>query len=78
MAEKKQGEKTSKLVNVTINLPQVYLWNIDKLREHGLFNSRSEVIRAAIKEFLDREFGIIDLLDAKTCLGKTTPNTPEE
>jgi len=78
MAELKQGEKTSKLVNVTINLPQVYLWNIDKLREFGLFNSRSEVIRAAIKEFLDREFGIIDLLDAKTYLGKNTQGSSEE
>ena len=78
MAEPKQAEKKSKLINVTINLPQVYLWNIDKLRDYGLFNSRSEVIRAAIKEFLDRELGVIDLLNAKTFLGKENENDEKE
>ncbi len=69
-AEPKSGEKNSKLVNVTINLPEVYLWNIDKLVGYGLFHSRSEALRAAIKEFLEKEFERVDLLDAKTFLEK--------
>ncbi|OLS13405.1 MAG: hypothetical protein RBG13Loki_3001 [Promethearchaeota archaeon CR_4] len=63
-------EKNSKLVNVTINLPEVYLWNIDKLVGYGLFHSRSEALRTAIKEFLEKEFNSVDLLDAKTFLAK--------
>jgi len=69
-AEMKSGDKNSKLVNVTINLPEVYLWNIDKLVGYGLFHSRSEALRTAIKEFLEKEFESVDLLDAKTYLEK--------
>ena len=78
MAELKQPGKQSKLVNVTINLPQVYLWNLDKLQEYGLFNSRSEAIRAAIKEFLDREFENLDILDAKTFLAQISQEESQE
>ena len=72
VAELRSGEKNSKLVNVTINLPEVYLWNIDKLVGYGLFHSRSEAVRAAIKEFLEKEIENLDLFDAKTVLERRT------
>lgn len=48
-----------KLVNVTINLPKVYLEKIDNLKTRGWNISRSEVIRLALREFLIREFSFV-------------------
>jgi Arc/MetJ-type ribon-helix-helix transcriptional regulator len=43
------------LVNITINLPEIFLQKIDDLVVAKLFHSRSEALRLAIKEFLTRE-----------------------
>ena len=41
---------------VTINVPESYLGSIEKLvGEHGLYPSRSELIRVAVREFLIKE-----------------------
>ena len=40
----------------TINVPESYLLSIKKLvGEHGLYPSRSELIRVAVREFLIKE-----------------------
>lgn len=51
-----------KMQNITINLPDAYCDAIERLLKRGIFPSRSEAIRVALKEFLDREFVIVDLL----------------
>lgn len=43
--------------NITINIPNLYDENIQKLIGMKLIASRSEAIRIAVREFLNREFG---------------------
>ena len=44
---------------VTVNIPESYLDSIKKLvGEHGLYPSRSELIRVAVREFLIKELNI--------------------
>lgn len=46
---------------VTVNVPESYLDSIEKLvGEHGLYPSRSELIRVAVREFLLRELKMAD------------------
>ncbi len=41
---------------VTVNIPESFLDSIEKLvGEHGLYPSRSELIRVAVREFLIKE-----------------------
>ncbi len=45
-----------KIKIVTINVPESYIDAMEKLvREHGLYPSRSELIRVAVREFLIKE-----------------------
>jgi Arc/MetJ-type ribon-helix-helix transcriptional regulator len=43
--------------NITINIPTTYDAGIQKLIGMKLIASRSEAIRIAVREFLNREFG---------------------
>ncbi|MFW9827511.1 MAG: ribbon-helix-helix domain-containing protein [Candidatus Thorarchaeota archaeon] len=46
---------------VTVNIPETYLDSIEKLvGENGLYPSRSELIRVAVRDFLLRELKIAD------------------
>ncbi len=48
--------KAISLKIVTVNVPESYLGSIEKLvGEHGLYPSRSELIRVAVREFLLKE-----------------------
>lgn len=49
--------------NITINIPECYDENIWKLIEMGLASNRSETIRTAIREFLQREVDNVKLLE---------------
>ena len=40
---------------VTINIPDAYISAFESLIKLGLFNSRSEIVREALKEFLENE-----------------------
>ena len=40
---------------VTINIPDAYITAFESLIDLGLFNSRSEIVREALKEFLENE-----------------------
>lgn len=51
---------------VTLNMPIPYLEAMQILVDVGLFNSRSEVVRVAITEFLDKEAQFISDLTNKT------------
>ena len=53
--------KKKAMVGITINIPELYLENIEKLIGNG-FASRSEVIRIAIYNFLQKEFNIYKLM----------------
>jgi len=48
--------KKERTVVVSFHLPKSLLEEIDKLVEKGLFQNRSEVVRAAIRELLS-EYG---------------------
>ena len=46
---------------VTVNIPESYLDSIEKLvGENGLYPSRSELIRVAVRDFLLRELRLAD------------------
>ena len=46
---------------ITVNIPHTYLRAIDKLTgRQGLFPSRSELIRVAVREFLINELKIVE------------------
>jgi len=46
---------------VTINVPESYITSMKKLvGEHGLYPSRSELIRVAVREFLIKELKMAD------------------
>ncbi len=56
---------------VTCNLPSIYIDAIAKLTEQGLFPSRSEAIRVALRDFLKSELGMVEsLLDLNENEGK--------
>jgi len=44
--------------NITINIPNTYDEGIQKLIGMKLIASRSEAIRIALREFLNREYGV--------------------
>lgn len=48
--------------NITINLPELYLENIEKLINLNLVPNRSEAVRNAVKEFLQRECKKLEIL----------------
>jgi len=49
--------------NITINIPENYDENIQKLIKRGKHPSRSEILRIAIKQFLQRESENLKLLN---------------
>jgi len=46
----------SPMQNITINIPECYEENIQKLIKMGLTPNRSECIRTAIREYLQKEY----------------------
>ena len=48
---------------VTVKVPEAYVEAIDELVKRGRFTSRSEAIRAAIRELLRRELWIKEMID---------------
>ncbi len=52
----KNGTTKEKMCNITINIPENYDYNIQKLIKMKLLPSRSEAIRTALREFLNKEF----------------------
>ena len=62
MAENKQEKKRNKMVNITINIPEIYDKNIQKLIKMHIVPSRSEAIRNAIRDFLHNEYENLKLL----------------
>ncbi|TKJ18096.1 MAG: CopG family transcriptional regulator [Promethearchaeota archaeon Loki_b32] len=58
--DKKKIKK--KMVNITINLPEIYDQNIKKLIGMKICASRSEAIRTALRDFLHNEYNNLKLL----------------
>ena len=50
---------------ITINLPEHYLSAIQILNDLGVYPSRSEAIRIALKDFLDDELRLYETLEDK-------------
>lgn len=48
---------------ITINLPEKYLQAIQILNDMGIYPSRSEAIRVALNDFLDKELKMFNELD---------------
>jgi len=54
--------KNQPMKNITINIPELYDTNIQKLIKMKLLPSRSEAIRTALREFLHREYRNLEIL----------------
>ena len=59
---KKKEKKKKRMVNITINIPDIYDANIQKLIKMKITPSRSECIRTALREFFRSEYEIMQLL----------------
>lgn len=57
-----QNKKKTRMVNITINLPEIYDTNIQKLIKQKIVSSRSAAIRLAIRDFLYQEYNNLKLL----------------
>ena len=57
-----EEDKKQKMVNITINIPNIYDTNIQKLIKMKLLSSRSEGIRIALREYLQKESENLRLL----------------
>lgn len=55
-------QKKIAMQNITINIPELYDVNIQKLIKKGTVKSRSEAIRTAINEFLTNEIKNLKIL----------------
>lgn len=62
MTETRKKKTKPKMVNITINLPEIYDQNIQKLIKMKVVPSRSEAIRIALREFLHNEYKNLKLL----------------
>jgi len=62
MADNDKKKKKKKMVNITINLPEIYDENIQKLIGMKICASRSEAIRTALRDFLHNEYNNLKLL----------------
>ncbi len=51
---------------VTVKMSDVYIRSIDKLVERGMYPSRSEAIRVAIRDLLIRELWVDEAASTKT------------
>ena len=54
--------KKRKMVNITINIPDIYDANIQKLIKMNLLSNRSEAVRIALREYLQKESENLRLL----------------
>jgi len=54
--------KKPRMKNITINIPEIYDDNIQKLIKEKIVPSRSEAVRIALREFLHREYNNLKLL----------------
>ncbi|HUW89592.1 MAG TPA: ribbon-helix-helix domain-containing protein [Candidatus Nanopelagicaceae bacterium] len=55
-------KKSTPMQNITINIPNIYDENIQKLIKAKIVPSRSECIRMALKEFFVNEYKNMQLL----------------
>lgn len=62
MADQTNKKTRPKMVNITINLPEIYDENIQKLIKMKVAASRSEAIRTALRDFLHKEYKNLELL----------------
>jgi len=61
LSNTKKAKKPS-MQNITINIPDIYDVNIQKLIKMKIVPSRSEAIRTALREFLHAEYKNLKLL----------------
>lgn len=59
---KPKKPKKTPMQNITINIPEIYDENIQKLIKAKIVPSRSAAIRIAIREFLTNEYNNLKLL----------------
>jgi Arc/MetJ-type ribon-helix-helix transcriptional regulator len=58
MNEKNKKKKSRSMSNITINIPDIYDDNIQEMIKMGIVASRSEAIRTAIREYLQKEYDV--------------------
>ena len=58
----KRKKKKKRMVNITINIPEIYDDNIQKLIKMKVTPSRSECIRTALRDFFLEEYPNLKLL----------------
>lgn len=59
---REKKKKMSDLKNITINIPDIYDENIQKLIKMKLVASRSDCIRIAIREYFNKKYDNLQIL----------------
>ena len=62
MKDPRKKKDKPPMKNITINIPDIYDLNIQKLIAMKITPSRSEAIRTALRDFLSKEYKNLDLL----------------
>ena len=60
--ERQNKGRNDSTKNITINYPEIYDEKIRDLIELGIVSSRSEAVRTAVREYLNREFKALHIL----------------
>jgi metal-responsive CopG/Arc/MetJ family transcriptional regulator len=47
------------LVNISVNIPEIYLKELDKLIKLGLVKNKSQFVRDAMEHYLDKDTKLI-------------------
>lgn len=55
--------RNEKMVNMSINVPQIYVDMVQKMIDLGIYPSRSEAMRCALKEFIQHEIPHIRVME---------------
>ncbi len=63
---------------ITVKMPEIYVRGIEELVKAGLYSSRSEVIRIAVRELLKRELWGATIPKPPVHDTTAIPNIPEE
>ena len=62
---------------VTCNLPEPFIAAMEKIiSEYGLYPSRSELIRVAVREFLIKELSVLDKFNEYSEVGLDLESVP--
>ena len=64
--------------NITINLPEMYIRQCEYLVEKGIYHNRSQIIRNALRDFLNKDLELLkELIEINGKIEKKRKEPPK-